>query len=335
MAEPITIRPFVAGDADGFVACYNSVFPTPDGAVPRIDRAVFDWKYARNPLGRYHITVAEHRDEGIVGAYPSQLLRVWMDGREELAAQITDLMVAPRHRRHGPRPGLFVALGRAFYDTFCGTGPGRQVFNFGWPVPAWRMGQRYLDYQNIRDWNVLFREFTRPGQLEQAPGDLEVVPVQEFGADVDALFDTLKHGTGLTLVRDRSYLNWRYSGTPRGDYRLFECRERGGALRAVFVFAASDFLRPRTGYVVDWLVPADDRDALTAIVCAAERCAAAAGCSVVAGVWSPVDPRFRELQRLGFWLFDTRYFIVVASFRDDTAFFRDQWSFTMGDSDLI
>jgi hypothetical protein len=52
-------------------------------------------------------------------------------------------------------------------------------------------------------------------------------------------------------------------------------------------------------------------------------------------VWNHVDPRFLQFQQLGFLVRGSPYFIVLASFKYDTHFYRDHWYFTMGDSDLI
>ena len=41
------------------------------------------------------------------------------------------------------------------------------------------------------------------------------------------------------------------------------------------------------------------------------------------------------LQRLGYLVRGTPYFVVLASFKYDTQYYRDNWYFTMGDSDLI
>jgi hypothetical protein len=335
--DGIEIRPYRPGDEAGLVACYNRVFPDQAAAILPQDAALWDWKFARNPTGRIEIVVGEHETEGIVGAYPCQPVRVWLDGETRWSAQIVDLMVRPEFRRRGGRPGLFVQLGRRFYGLYCGRQPERQGFNYGWPVPAWRVGQRYLDYLNIRDWNVLFAEVPdSAARLHAAPADLEVVAVDRFGADCDALFEQVKIGIGLTLVKDSSYLNWRFGEHPSGRYRLWECRDRrGGALRAVAVYTVGDFLRRNTSFLVDWLVPGDDRDALQAIVAAAERQAFRDETGVLAGIWSPIDPRFHVLQRMGYLLMDSTYFVVVATFDRDTSFFRDHWIFTIGDSDLI
>ena len=144
---PLVVREYAPADADGCVDCYNAIFPVDDPSVARIDRATWQWKYDPAWSGLRAIVVAEHPEVGIAGAYPSQALRAWCEGREILVAQITDLMVRHDWRRIGPRPGLFVTLGQAYYERFSGAGGPLDSFHYGWPVPAWRMGQRYLRYE--------------------------------------------------------------------------------------------------------------------------------------------------------------------------------------------
>ncbi len=316
--------------------CFNRIFPTEDGRIRAEDAAIWQWKFLDNPVDRIQIVVAEHVDEGIVGAYPCQPLRVWLDGEARWCSQIVDLMVEPKHRRYPPRPGLFVHLGKEFYNLYCGVGEEQQIFNYGWPVPAWRMGQRYLDYLNVRDWNLLYREFVEPGKFQPNPEGLSVTEVRRFGPDVEPLFDEVKQRCGVTLIKNEAYLNWRYADCPHKKYRLFEVREDGGgALRAIGVYRLGDFIRPNTGFVVDCLLRDDDRDAMVALINRMEETAAADGSPVLVGVWNPIDPRFRLLQSMGFWLLDSGYFVVASTFRHDTTFFRDNWIYTMGDSDLI
>lgn len=336
MSDPVTIRAYRPGDAPAILACYNRIFPV-DGVIPERSAAHWSWKYEHNPTGRLQHVVAEHETEGLIGGYAGIPVRIWSEGREQLAAQGVDLMVLPQWRRHGRRPGLFIHLGWKYHELFCGSRDGDVLFTYGWPIPAWRMGQRYLGYWNIRDWDFLFREVQAAGFAHRSvPAALETRVVERFDTTVDALFDTVKKDIGLTLWRDHRYLNWRYADRPDADYVLFECRERGsGSLRGVCVYRVADFLHPNTGFFVDWLAPADDHEATVSMIGALERRAVADGVSVLAGVLSQVDPRFLVFQRAGFLLRGTPYFIVLASFKYDTIYYRDQWYYTMGDADLI
>lgn len=334
---PLVVRPYGARDEAGCVDCYNAVFPVDDPAVPPIDPALWAWKYDPTVSGRQEILVAEHPSVGIVGAYPSQPLRARHGDRTIRTAQITDLMVRHDWRRVGPRPGLFVTLGRAYYDLYCGPGDDRQAFNYGWPVPAWRIGQRHLRYENVRDWNFLAREIpVDTTALRRIPAELAVEAVDGFGADVDALFERVAAGPRLTLVKDAPYLNWRYRDHPARHYTLLECRERlSGTLRGVAVHTIADFRRARTTFMTELLVDPGDEDAVVGLIAACERAARRDETGAIAGVWSPTDPLFRVLQRLGYEVWDSGYFLVVATFGFDMTFLREAWSFTMGDADLV
>lgn len=336
-ADPIGIRAYQPGDETALLACYNQVFPTADGRIPPRTLAHWQWKFRDNPAGRIQITLGAHAVDGsVVSTYAGIPVRIQAEGVSNLASQSADLVVLPKWRRHGGRPGLFAQTGRLWMDLFLGEERGQSLFTFGWPIPAWRAGQRYLGYLNIRDWDILFRETGLGFLPRQGPNELEVVEVARFGADVDSLWQRLVPELKLALIRDQRYLNWRYADHPDVRYALFECRERGsGALRGVCVYRVSDWLRPNTGYIVDWLVPAADTDATVALLAQCERRVSADGAHVLATLFNHVDPRFLTFQRLGFMVLGTPYFLVVATTRLDTVYYRDNFYLTLGDSDLL
>lgn len=335
-AEP-TIRAYRPGDEEALLAGYNAIFKT--------SRSLRHWQWkfrdapiGDNPIGRVQVVVAEDPQAGIVGTYASLPVRIRMDGQDLLAAQGLDMWVLPEFRRRAKRPGLFVHLGWKHYEIFGGTAPGQVRFHYGWPIPNWRIGQKYLRYENIRDWDFLFREVPPAGLPPRAvPGALAVRRVERLDAATDALWLSLRDATGLSIVRDSAYLNWRYADAVDRRYELYECRQRdGGRLRGVAVFARSDFLFPGSAFLVDWLCAADDDDAAVALVAAAEQRTNETGCRVLATLFPQMDPRFLKFQRLGFLVYGTSYFLVVIPFdQHETLFYREQWYHTAGDSDLL
>lgn len=330
--DRLRLRAYVPGDEDRILAAYNQIFP-----VPR-SLAHWHWKFRDNPLREYQISVAEDSETGtIVGHYAGIPLAVWMEGVRSKTAQIVDLVVLPAWRRHGGRPGLFAQVGRFWIDSYIDEKRGQNVFAFGWPVPAWRAGQKYLSYLNVRDWDLLFRE-TGPGFLPRpAPAALEVVEVARFGDDVDRLWLRMQDELKLAVVRDARYLNWRYADHPDVSYRLLECRERGaGVLRGLAVYAVGAWPRPNTACIVDWLLPAADLDAMQALLAQCEQFALRDGTEVLTTIFNHVDPRFLAFQRAGFMVLGTSYFVVIKTTpRLDTVYYRDNWYLTAGDSDLV
>lgn len=332
MADSIEIRAYRPGDEHGLLQGYNQSFPTPRSL------AHWNWKFRDNPTGQVQIIVADHEQDGIVGCYAMLPVRVQMEGQEQIAAQGLDMWVLPQYRMHGPRPGLFVHLGNKNYELFTGPGEGQCRFQYGWAVPNWRIGQRYLRYENIRDWDFLFR-VVPPGGLPARPSSdaLVVQKVERFAADVDALWARLKDESQLAIVRDQRYLNWRYADAHDAVYDLYECRERsGGALRGVMAYRRTEFLFPDSAKIVDWLCPVDDDDTMVALVAQAERRASETGASVLATMFPQMNPRFLKFQDLGYRVFGTEYFLVVVPCdRHTMRFYREHWFHTLGDSDLL
>jgi len=332
MSDPITIRPYQPGDEEAILAGHNATFD------PQRSLAHWHWKFRDNPTGQVHIMVAAHETQGIGGAYVTLPVRVRIDGKERIAGQCVDLFVLPEFRRHGKRPGLFVNLAHAHYELWGGKEPHQNAFHYGWPIATWRIGQRYLRYEIIRDWDFLFEERPPEGFPARDFGSgLEVRRVDRYDADTDALWDANKDSSRLAIVRDAHYLNWRFADAHDVSYELYECRETTtNALRGVAVLAQRDFLFPATTFLVDWLVPADDLDTTTAFVAMAEQRANETGSGFVSTLFQHLDPRFLGMQRLGFSVYGTSYFQVVIPFeQDDARFYKDHWYHTLGDSDLI
>lgn len=337
MSDAVTIRAFREGDEQAWLDGYNRVFGTSHPL------AHWHWKFrdapiGDNPIGRIQIVVAEDPEAGIVGTYASLPVRIRMDGQDLLAAQGLDMWVLPEFRRKAPRPGLFVHLGYKHYEIFGGTAAGQVRFHYGWPIPNWRIGQKYLRYENIRDWDFLFRQVPPGGLPPRATSAaLEVKVVPRFDAATDALWAGVRDSTGLAIARDSAYLNWRYADAFGRSYVLLECRERdGGRLRGVAVWTKTDFLFPNSSFLVDWVCPADDDEAMVALVAAAERLSGEHRCGVLATLFPQMDPRFLKFQQLGFLVYGTSYFLVVIPFdQHETLYYREQWYHTAGDSDLL
>lgn len=333
LSDLIEIRPYADGDEAAIVACYNAVFPTPDGSIPKRTLDHWQWKFRRNPAHRMLHMVAEHRTEGIVGTYAGIPVRLWAEQSEQTAAQGVDFVVQRKWRRYGD-PGLFVALGRAYIDRWHGSEPGDVLFTYGWPVPAWRAGSQHLGYLNIRDWDCTFKELDA-GRPRPEPGDLETRVVARFGAEVDALWQRLRSSFELATVRDSAYLNWRYADRPEPNYHLLECREKSSqALRGIAVYGAQSPAFPGS-YLTDWLAFDDDEDATVSLLAALERLAVRDGARLLGSFWNHMDPRFLALQHHGYRVKGTEYFVVLATAKYETRFFRDHWYLTLGDSDLI
>lgn len=332
MSDAITIRPYQPGDEQALLAAHNKTFE------PVRSLAHWNWKFRDNPTGQVHVMVAATASGDIGGAYVTLPVRVRIDGEERLAGQCVDLFVLPEFRRAGRRPGLFVNLAHAHYECWGGSAPHQNAFHYGWPIATWRIGQKYLRYEVVRDWDFLFAQRPAEGFPKRAvSSELEVRRVDRLDADTDALWDSVKDASRLAIVRDARYLNWRFADAHDADYELYECREQGGGrLRGVTALRRCDLLFPGTTFLADWLVPDTDLDTAAAFIAMAEERANATGSAVVSTLFQHLDPRFLAFQRLGFQVYGTSYFQVVIPFTTaDARFYKDHWYHTLGDSDLV
>ena len=331
MSTPIIIRPYRPGDEESLLRGHNQIFP--ERAMPH-----WQWKFGDNPTGQIHTMVADHEEDGIVGAYVTLPAYASIEGERRIIGQCVDLWVQPQHRRFGPRPGLFVNLALAHYEEWGGQGENRNSFHHGWPIATWRIGQKYLKYEMVRDWDFLFREMTPGGFPHRSTSDdLQVRLVDRFSADVDTLWTDFEKETQLAVIRDQRYLNWRYADAHGAAYELYECRETSSnKLRGIAVIAKRDFVMPNTCFLVDWLVPQDDADTTAALVAVAERRTNELGANALATLFQHRDPRFLTFQKMGFLVYGTIYFQVVIPFdKHDAHFYKEQWYHTLGDSDLV
>lgn len=327
----ITIRPFRDGDEQALLAGHNQIFPARS-------LAHWQWKFRDNPTGQIHIMVADHATDGLVGAYVTLPVHAAIEGKRRIIGQCVDLWVLPEHRRAGPRPGLFVNLGLAHYDAWGGKGETQNSFHHGWPIATWRIGQKYLRYEIVRDWDILYRVVPASGFPARATSaELVVQKVERYQADTDALWSAFAPTTQLAVIRDARYLNWRYADAHDANYDLLECRERhSGRLRGIAVVTQREFAVGDCCLIADWLVPADDHAATVALVAAAEARAMAGKAKALATLFQHRDPRFLFFQQIGFHVYGTVYFQVVIPFdTHDTLFYKEQWYHTLGDSDLV
>ncbi len=331
MAAPkYDIRPFRAGDEEGILATFNLVFGENDpGFVPRT-RAEWDWAFAKNPAGQ-RIWVAECAGE-IAAQCAALPYRVHVDGRDTSFTQGVDSMVHPEHRKGLRRPGLYVETAYPFFRQF--GGHGGDLLHYGWPIePAWRIGRTFLDYEIVRTQVVHARE------ADDGPRELprEVERITRFGPDADALYLRCRAAFGASVIRDASYLNWRFLERPGVRYSVLGVRGPDRTLRGYAVYRRSDRPFEGAGLIMDWLVPDDEPEVgelLRDAVLAQARADGARATVAVFPQWTPWNERFQDW---GFRVRTTDYLLIgiVQDPRYDTWWLRDNWWYQLAELDVV
>jgi hypothetical protein len=337
MTDPdeVLIRPYEAGDEAAIVACWNRIMPAQDGRPAR-NLAFWRWQFDANPHGEKRLMLAVLGDGAVVGQYGGIPFRARAEAGTGTIVSAIDLMVLPEYRRRMARPGLFVEIGRRYYERYCGAGG--DLMSYGHTLRAWRIGARYLGYENVRDTDVLFRECAAPGFAPRpsASDELEVVEVERPGAAGDALWPQVAAEAQLAVIRDGAFLQWRYADHPDRCYTLLLCRERRtGKPRGLAVFRVADFVVAGNGLCMDWLCPRADLEAESVLLGALEALAVRRGAAVLSVLFPKFDTRFMRWQRHGFMVSPTGYFMGMVTFKYDVVWMRENWHYNFGDTDLV
>ena len=325
-ASRYEIRPFRSGDEERVLAFHNRAFA---GAAPR-SRAHFDWRFLRNPGGPPELVLGLD-GERCVAVYAVLPVRCLLRGEPVLGGLQTDMAVAPELRVGLGGSRLIVEVGAAYQSHFLN---GKKPIEWGFPEPELqRVCLAHLKVGVLRDVCFLLRP---AAAALAAPASLSVTPVARFGAAVDQLWARCAPELGTATVRDARYLAWRYAEHPDVRYVLCEARERG-ELRGIAVFRAGG-PDPNLFVLMDWLVPADDRDAERALL--AHACAEARARALpVLAAWIPLSfplaARWQEEH--GFVARSTPFQECYRAWAPDLGrrWLDQNWFQTMGDIDFF
>lgn len=338
MASELEIRPYRPGDETSIVAAWNAIFPQQDGLEPR-DESYWAWQFRDNTVQRTEVIVA-CAGGSVVGQYASVPQRAVDEGKVVTIGLVADAFVLPAWRRAGGRPGLIVHLARELHRSYCGprarrTERGHSLL-YGYPVPIWRIAQRYLASEMVRDMDVLFVE---PGSGEgPSAASSRAITVEQGDAAVragDALWARVAPEVRFGIVRDSTYLDWRYARHPQRHYDFLLARDEAtGEARGLAVYGRGAYAANEAAIVCDWLVPVDDTAAEEVLLHALMQRARSDG-AVLLAVLPQMDPRFLRWQRRGFLVGPPSHFLVMNTFQHHVRYLRDRWFFTLGDSDLV
>ena len=199
------IRDYRAGDA----AAIRSLFQTVFGET--MTEAQWHWKY-RNALERNALPVVATTDDGeLVGHGGVVYLDGWHQGRQIPFLQICDIMVAPKARGHLGSRNLYTQIIRQLFDQLYDRFP--NAFTYGFPgARPFKLGKYVGAYERIE-----LAEETELLTMRPAPWiTIKAVPL--VSADLDRLWGQLRRQFALCLIRDSSYVTWRYAEHPSAHY---------------------------------------------------------------------------------------------------------------------
>ena len=168
----------------------------------------------------------------------------------------------------------------------------------------------------------------------------EVRILDRFEPRHDRLWNGVKHQFTCAVVRDSSYLNWKYVDQPGQDFIRLELR-RGDdavAVAALLIREPDDVYRYRRGFIVDLLLPVQDGDVTWTVLDEVRKIFVASAVDMI--VFDVISaPLARAVASFGFFAREPQRFFLVAL--DEAAgpalvpaLRPEHWLVTMGDSDI-
>jgi GNAT superfamily N-acetyltransferase len=230
--------------------------------IDLVEQGKLAWKFLRHPAAKGAVATAE-LDGAIVGMIGFAPHRLKLAGRRVIAHQAMDTVVDPVCRGKG----VFVKLGRAFYDAAPRIG---SAAAFGFPnenaAPGWfgkldwtRLGTPpflvkplnagYFARRAVGGAGALFDAL--PLSLIGRPADADrAVRVERFDARADALWEAFSASIPAAVDRTHDFLNWRLFDHPTATYETRAVFD-GDVMRAFVTTHLADKHGGRIGYIME------------------------------------------------------------------------------------
>lgn len=334
MTSELSLRAFEPGDEAAILRAHARVFAHVDFGYRPLSLEAWNWQYAKCPAGS-RIALALGADGEVRGQYAGLRQNVHSS---EGAAHFTQAIDSFNTRRADAglsRTSSFVRAGEFFAKRFCGAAAELDHVVWGLAIPSvWRIGASRLGYEHVRTVNALVARISELAISADASMTVEESAV--CPSDIGGLFEIVAAERGAIAVRDRAWMDWRFSEHPIHEYSFGVVRQ-GGALRGVGVYRQGSFAGEQGGLICDWLVQSADeaaRAALLAWFCAR---AEADGATQLVALLPDTAPEWLEFQRAGFRVLPTDYILAARCFRApfDRDFLFWRWYYTLGDTDLV
>jgi hypothetical protein len=207
----------------------------------------YRWKYFSNPQGAAIIGIATANDTvvSVVAATPK---RIWISGKTILAYELGDFLTDENYRKMGLFSQLIGMLCRetaASGAALVYVRPNDVSFPILVSKLSFHEAQK-IDARNfvLPSW-ALSRKTKIPGTLFRASGmdwwfqkkfaghspteSTQVQKIDRFDESIDHLWQKAAAGYDFALVRDSSYLNWRYADCPT-PYKIWLGRRENRAV---------------------------------------------------------------------------------------------------------
>ena len=326
------IRPYTSGDEDGLIRLLNAEFSS------QITYEEWDWKYLRNPAGDPITVIAEY-GETIVGHLST--IPVWMTvhGRRLLGVQWVDFAMDAELRKTLAGAKIIMKMCRFWQkQTACRSDIG---IGYGYPSPHfvsfslayWGyktilpapqlvkivnsayvldrvLSRIHIHSRNDRGLCFQFRDFFRK-RVTEAHHDDEAGRIHIFDSRFDELWYKASKTWNIAIIRDSSYLNWRYA--PKRYTSLF--MESHGEVTGFSVTRIISWNGWNIGLIGD-LVAIDETTA-SRLVSSTVKHLKTQGADIIRCWIVPTDSIYKTVRKQGFVQRESPYSLLAGTHSSD------------------
>lgn len=348
-AVPWRARSYRPGDEKLLASLFEEVFHRP------MSEDHWRWKLKTLPSPVENVAVAVDPDDRPVFQLAGIPCRYQLAGRDATVMVAVDAMTAPMYRRQG----ILKQLGRELFESWRASGvsmaiglPNEQynkavlgwqpLFSLKWlirPLQPERILARRLKLRGLarlgvagRWWNWLW------DRRESRASRVRIRDVRAADAEIDLLWSSCRHSVTTSVVRDSSWVNWRYLAAPYRRYRVVLAEQEGQP-----VGYAAYYLNRSTnatwGVVADLFTAPNNFVVMEALVAEIVRRMRVEGADAVATLAVPRTGAYRTYRRAGF-LFSKGSFSVECALLDrslslDALRAPQSWCLAGGDFDVV
>jgi GNAT superfamily N-acetyltransferase len=241
MEKQLIVRPYRNGDEKEIFKLYKMVYSARQYDLEEWLKW-WQWKYNMNPTGKSIIIIAEHNGK-IVGQYPLILVNLMINDKVLKISQNVDLMVHPDYRNQGifsklekaaieeaRKSEIFITIG--FPNSSAHHGHIKSGwFDIGinqlWCMPLnWRnaidmkIKNKFLSAMSTLGATVVINNLLFKIQPPPYIENLHIHKINYFDRRFDEFWTNHHKYNRIEVVRNKDYLNWRYSA-PDANYSIF------------------------------------------------------------------------------------------------------------------
>lgn len=306
----------------------------------------WNWIYQQNPIGK-SILMVRNSNQELIAHYAGIPVKVKYFNRQYTFGQVVDTMIRKDYRSTIGDSDLMKDMVFKFYDEFTGEKQQQNAFLYGLPNElAWqaarRIGTSKLGYNRANKIIYLTKSIVNDQKLTSLKSELNLQAISVFDSTADEIWKLSQDNYPVSLIKNSTYLNWRYVECPYQNYFKFYVKNKEEII-GIVIFKDNlpgeqhNFPNESIGAVIDWIVPHAYKNYYPEIINLCEQWSIQHHLNRLLFLFSINCQEYKLLQAQGYQEFKSRYTLALKSFHSqvDLKQVQNNWFYTWGDFDIV